>query len=529
MATDKQPSTTQTEPAVISHTSDDFHHAVRGENGPVVSGAAESVEGYDEEHMRARTLLTAEEEKKLMRRIDWHLMPLCSLMFMFKNLDADNVSNARIMNKGTPENIMTQLGLTSDQYALVAVMYYIPYIVFEAPSNLLLKRYSPSRWQARIILTWGFMLACHAAVKNKEGLFVTRFFLGLAEAGMFPGVLLQMTYWYRPDEMSLRLLYFYFCGNFSGIIGGLLAFAFDTVSGAGGLSGWQWLFLIEGIATILLSVIVWFLLPDFPRTASWLTEKEKAFVQARLPRNAPRAAEQNFKFSEILSSLKDKRLWLFTAIWAFFTVGTSGVRFYQSTVIADLGFTTIAQAQLLNLPITVLGLVVIGVTGLVADNGKLPRPLYPLSFLTIILICYGVMVAYPNNGGVYAATMIGNAVTTAWFPMMWPWRVQTTSHATGSAFSIGFVNSYGQIGGAIGPQIFRSAYAPRYQVSFSAAMALVGCCMITTLVTWWVTRQTEGDTRKFKLARIAAAENGEAILEDVVDKDLKSRDSSVSS
>ncbi|KAI0096211.1 major facilitator superfamily domain-containing protein [Nemania sp. FL0031] len=471
--------------------------------------------------MQARTALTAEEERKLIRRIDWHLMPLCSLMFLFKNLDVDNVSNARIMNRGTSQNILNQLNLTSDEFALVTVLYYIPYIVGEAPSNLLLKRFSPSRWQSRIMITWGIVLALHVPVTNKAGLYAVRFFLGLAEAGMFPGVILQMTYWYRPDEMSLRLLYFYICGNLSGIFSGLLAFAFDTVSGAGGLSGWQWLFLVEAIGTILAGIAIWFLLPDFPETASWLTDKEKAFVQARLPENAPRAAEQDFNAGEIWSSLKDKRLWLFTLIWALFTVGTSGVRFYQPTVIANLGFTTIAQAQLLNLPISVVGLLVIFVTGHFADNGRLPRPLYPLTFLIIIIAAYAVLIVFPSNGGVYAATLIANAVTAAWYPMMWPWRVQTTSRATGSAFSIGFVNSYGQIGGAIGPQIFRSAYAPKYTVSFGVAAGLVGACAITTAVTWWVTRQTESDTRKLKRARIAASKHGEAILNDVVDNDLR--------
>jgi len=98
---------------------------------------------------------------------------------------------------------------------------------------------------------------------------------------------------------------------------------------------------------------------------------------------------------------------------------------------------------------------------------------------------------------------------------MWPWRVQTTERATGSAFSIGFVNSYGQIGGALGPQIFRSQYAPHYTVSFAIAMSLVGCAIIANLTTWWVTRKSEKDTRVLKLARLAAAKNGETILDDV--------------
>ncbi|KAJ0413200.1 major facilitator superfamily domain-containing protein [Aspergillus carlsbadensis] len=501
----------------------ELHYARRGEALGEASSSQESIEGYDPELMSGRTLLTAEEEKKLLRRIDWRLMSLCSLIFMFKNLDSNNLSNARIMNQGTEHNIMTQLGMTSNEYNLVTVLYYVPYIVLEAPSNLLLKRFSPSKWQSRIMISWGTFLLCNVAAKNKGGLYATRFLLGAAEAGQFPGVILQMTYWYRPDEMSLRLLYFYICGNVSNIFGGLLAYAFDTVSGAAGLSGWQWLFLTEGIATVIFGVAIWFLLPDFPETASWLTEREKKFIQARLPSNAPRANEKNFKLREVLDSLKDIRLWLFTLIWATFTVGTDGVTFYQSTVIANLGFTTIAQAQLLNLPITATGLLFIAITGVMADRSRIPRPLYPLTFLLIIIVCYGVFVAYPGTGAVYAVTLIGNALKAGWFPVMWPWRVQTTSRATGSAFSIGFVNSYGQIGGAIGPQMFRSKYAPRYVVPFSVAMGLLGLCAVLTLVTWYVTWETERETRRLKLAKMAAEKRGEVILEDVVDRDLKGR------
>ncbi|KAK8060880.1 pantothenate transporter [Apiospora saccharicola] len=541
-----------TDTKVLAMTGSDDHSGLsqssgKGNTDPNLfhdSTTADFLTGGDE-RSRARQLLTPEEEKKLLRRIDWHLMPLCSIIFMFKNLDSDNVSltnrygldtiisntylltwtskvsNARIMNRGTDQNIMTQLGMSSDAYALVTVLYYIPYIIGEAPSNLLIKRFSPSKWQSRILVSWGAVLGLHCLAKNAAGLYTARFFLGLFEAGQFPGVILQMCYWYRPDEMSLRLLYFYICGNLSGIFSGILAFAFDHLSGYGGLSGWQWLFLVESLATIAMGVVVWFTLPDFPDTASWLSEKEKAFIQARLPPNAPRASEQTFKFSEIVSSLKDVRLWLFTLIWAFFTVGTSGVRFYQPTVIANLGFTDLATAQILNIPITVLGLAIIAVTGIFADNGRLPRPLYPLGFLTIILACYGVLVAYPSNGTVYAATMIGNAVTAAWYPMMWPWRVQTTSRATGSAFAIGFVNSYGQIGGAVGPQLFRGDYAPRYRISFGVAMALVGACMGMTLITWFLTRDTENETRRLKREKLAAARRGEGFVGELGDETVK--------
>ncbi|KAJ0387429.1 hypothetical protein COL922a_002249 [Colletotrichum nupharicola] len=374
--------------------------------------AVSDVSGFDAECMRARSLLTAAEEKALMRRVDFRIMTICSLLFLMKNIDADNISNARIMNKGTSRNIMTQLDMTSDEYNLLNVLYY--------------------------------------------------------------------------EQLSTS--YFLIVGSVDRL----------------------------DIKGYLLTQLV-------PPTAKWLSDKEKAFIQARLPANAPRAEEMNFNWSEIVDSLKDRRLWLFAAIWATFTVGTSGVRFYQPTVIANLGFTTIARAQLLNLPISILAIFVIGVTGFFADKGLIPRPLYPLGVFAVILACYGVLVAYPSNGVIYAATLIGNSFTAAFFPLMWPWRVRTTSRATGSAFSIGFVNSYGQIGGAIGPQIFRSKYAPRYQTSFAAAMALVGCCAIITCITWWVTRKTESDTRRLKRARVRAEREGLAVLDDVVDRDLNKK------
>ncbi|RAL61057.1 hypothetical protein DID88_010398 [Monilinia fructigena] len=347
------------EPGNIDKGNGQLHYVPRGQEIAGAGLSTDSITGYEAEQMQARASLSFEEEKKLLRRIDWHLMPLLSICFLLKNIDASNVSNVRIMNTGTDQNILKELGMSSNEFNFVSTIYYMPYIIAEAPSNLFVKRLLPSKWQSRIMITWGMTLCCHAAVKNKQSLYVARFFLGLLEAGLFPGVILQLCYWYRPDEMSRRLLYFYMLGNFSTVISGVLAYAFNGVSGYSGLSGWQWVFLIEGLVTVIFGIFLKFLLPD------------------------------------------------------------------------------------------------------------------------------------------------------------WPWRVQTTSRATGSAFSIGFVNSYGQIGGALGPQIFRSQYAPHYVVSFAIAMALVGFAIVMNLVTWWVTRRVERETRVLKLERIRAGERGETVLEDV--------------
>ena len=235
-----------------------YHVVTRGDNsiptklemeggaGAGADGAAVDVAtgevliaGYDAAMMSARASLSADEEKKLLRRIDWRLLPLLSLIYMVKTVDAANLSNARIMDTGTPQNVMTELNMTSNMYNLVTTAYYIPYILAETPSNLLVKKFRPSVWQSRIMISWSIVLCAHAAVKNAGGLYAVRALLGLFEAGLWPGQLLQLCYWYRPDELAPRIVIVTILGNFSAIVSGLLAFAFNGVT-TGGLSGWKW-------------------------------------------------------------------------------------------------------------------------------------------------------------------------------------------------------------------------------------------------------------------------------------------------
>lgn len=503
---------------VIGHGNDidKMPHLV--ERGQAVDRSAKHdlIAGYDSDLMAGRTLLSEDEEKRLLRRVDFRLMPLLALILMVKNLDANNAANARIMNRGTSQNILTQLHMTPDAYNFVSTIYFIPFIIGGLPSNLIIKRMLPSRWQSSIMIAWGAALACHVAVRNQQGLYTARFFVGLFESGMFPGAILQLTYWYRADELSIRLLYFYVLGNFSSVISGVLAFAFDSISGRCGLSGWQWFFLVEAVITIAFGIALWFVLPNFPEQATWLTAKEKEFLQGRLPANAPRSDESHFKASEILEALKDSRMWLFTLVWATLTVGTSGLAFYQPTVIANLGFTSIAKSQLLNIPTAILAILIITVLSYVSDNTtSLPKPVLPLTLLLVMLACYAVLFTFPSNGGVYAATVISNACANSWYPMMWPWRIQTTNRATGAAFAIAFSNACGQIGFAIGPQIFQAKYEPKYTVSFTVAMCFVAVCILVTLWTWWVTRHTEAETRRIKKLRVAAAKQHQSVLDDV--------------
>lgn len=195
------------------------------------------------------------------------------------------------------------------------------------------------------------------------------------------------------------------------------------------------------------------------------------------------------------------------------TLGTHANHFKRSSI---------AESQLLTIPSAVLPMILIVLSSYLTWKLNVPSPLIALAYTIILLVCYSVLYTYPNVGGVYAATIIAGSVSNAWFSIMWPWRLQTTSKATGSAFAIAFSNSLGQIGSVIGPQIFRSKFAPRYTTSFAVAMGFSGLCIIATAWTWWVTRVTEKQTRDMQKLRVSAAKKGELVMNDVdIDADFK--------
>ncbi len=145
-----------------------------------------------------------------------------------------------MLQVGEDRNILNELHMTSDQYNWVQSIYFISYIIFEVPSNLVIKKVLPRNWQTRIIVSWGTVLACHAAIQSKDAYYAVRFLLGAMEAGMFPGLTAQLCSWYRSDEMGKPIMWMFALQNTSGIIGSLIAYGISYMNGIGGLSAWRW-------------------------------------------------------------------------------------------------------------------------------------------------------------------------------------------------------------------------------------------------------------------------------------------------
>ncbi|KAG5337104.1 hypothetical protein C0989_010759 [Termitomyces sp. Mn162] len=245
------------------------------------------------------------DEKKLLRKIDWALIPWLSLLYLLSFLDRTSIGNAKLYH------LTTDLHITDTQYLLALTIFFFSYAIFEVPSNIFLKRLRPSIWLSFLMLGWGVMMTLQGLVHNFGGLMGMRWMLGVWEAGLFPGVNYYLSCWYKRSEFGLRAALFFTAASVSGAFGGLLAAAIANMDGIGGKPAWAWIFIIEGLATVLAGVASFWIIQDFPDTAKFLTAAERTLVVRRLQSDAQfSAAGEQLRFKYIWAALKDWKTWV---------------------------------------------------------------------------------------------------------------------------------------------------------------------------------------------------------------------------
>ncbi|KAH8162348.1 hypothetical protein CIB48_g5896 [Xylaria polymorpha] len=246
------------------------------------------------------------EEQKLVRKLDLHLIPLVMLLYTFSFLDRVNIGNARLYG------LEKDLGLMGNQFQIAVSILFVTYIIFEVPSNLVLKPIGPRRWLAFIVLVWGVIALATGFVHNFGSLLALRVLLGAFEAGLFPGLNVYLTFFYTKRELALRVGYLFVSAAIAGALGGLLAYGIGHLDGVRGMSGWRWIMIIEGIPTIILGFLVLLFLPDDPEHAQFLTPEEKKLVAARHQRQyGYTKSAQQFDKKDMMKAFKDWKVWVF--------------------------------------------------------------------------------------------------------------------------------------------------------------------------------------------------------------------------
>ncbi|PBK95370.1 MFS general substrate transporter [Armillaria gallica] len=437
--------------------------------------------------------LSDEELRKVQRRIDIRIIPWLCMTYLVMRIDINNISNAAIINIEQGHGIKKQLHLSTQDWNWVVSCFFYPYAAFEPVSTLLMKRTTPSFWIGRIMITWGIVVMCIASVQNYGGLITCRVLLGAAEAGYYPCVIYYLAFWFRPEELALRVAAFYSFGQVSGFVGGFLAFAISYADGV--LAGWRWLFIIEGIPAILMGVTTLFILPDFPQTAKFLTERERLTIIDRLPKDAPSKEGKTWDNGEVLRLLADPTFWTFSAVWFCHAVGGFGLSYVLPTVIYELGFTTTALSNVLSMPPSLSAFVLLNTLGwLIQKRCWNPfRIAMGLEFTNIICCIILLTVNVPVVR--YLALLVATATAGSVYAVLWPNRVEAARGTSATGMAIGITNAIAQFSGILGPQVFSGIYGPSYKVSFSVCVGLLAGAILSIAASAVLLHRLWGDGR----------------------------------
>lgn len=272
---------------------------------------------------------TAQSADFVYKRVTWRLLPFLILCYVVAYLDRVNVGFARLQ-------MLDDLRFSETVYGLGAGMFFIGYFFFEVPSNLLLHRVGARLWIGRIMISWGIVSASFMFIRTPASFYILRFILGVAEAGFFPGIILYLTYWYPSDRRARMVAMFMAAPPLAGVFGGPLSgWIMQAFDGKNGLAGWQWLFILEAIPAIVVGLVVLIYLDNGIRSARWLTDVEKSFLEQRIAQDRAAIAVH----PSLAHVFSDRRLWRLCLIYFCCVMGHYGLTFWMPVLVQSAGVT----------------------------------------------------------------------------------------------------------------------------------------------------------------------------------------------
>ena len=384
----------------------------------------------------------ADNLSPIYRKIAVRLIPILMLLWVMAWIDRVNVSFAKLQ-------MMDELRFSDAVYGLGAGIFFIGYLIFEVPSNLLLQRIGARGTIARIAIGWGATCALMSLAATPAAFYALRFLLGAFEAGFFPGVILYLTLWFPSDRRAKVFGIFMSSVALSGVFGGPLAgFIMSALHTYLGLSGWQWLFILEGVPTMLIGVFCLFYLTNRLQEAHWLSPAERAAVAADLERDHVLLGSREHQFGSVI---RDRRLWVFTAIYFCVIIANATVAFWGPSIIREAGVADIPTIGWIVSGASLLGSATMILNGFIADRTGRPLVLCVLSLL-VASAALGTMAAFLHSSSVITIVAFAFALAGAYGTIPVFWQMPNRLFAgTAAAGGIAVINSFGNLGGFLAP------------------------------------------------------------------------------
>ncbi|KAK4545838.1 hypothetical protein LTR36_002402 [Oleoguttula mirabilis] len=421
--------------------------------------------------------------KKILWKVDLRLIPTLTLLYLLSFLDRGNIGNAKI------EGLAEDLGLTGAQYNWCLTAFFFTYCVFEVPSNMMLKKLRPSIWLPTIMVAWGIVMTLMGLVKSYHGLLAARIFLGIAEAGLFPGVVYYNTMWYCRYEVQVRQAIFFSAASVAGAFSGLLAYGISYMDGVGGLAGWRWIFILEGILTTVVACMAYFTIYDFPETASFLTTEERAFLAFRLKYDGQDATtDQSFRVAQndhrdwktVRAAFCDWQIWINIVVYWGYVCPLYGISLFLPTIIKELGFLS-TTAQLLTVPIYVSASAITIAVAFAADRLRIRSP-FIVGGLVFQLIGFSMCLSSSNAGVTYAGIFIAACAIYPCQPSNITWMSNNLAGSYKRAVGMGIQISVGNLAGAMASNFYRAADKPRYKLGHALEIGFITAGLIAASI-----------------------------------------------
>ncbi|KAF8157195.1 major facilitator superfamily domain-containing protein [Crassisporium funariophilum] len=418
---------------------------------------------------------------KLLRKMDWNIVPFLSLLYLLSFLDRTNIGNARLAG------LESDLKMKGLDYNIALAVFFPWYVAAEIPSNLMMKRTSPSLWLCIIMVAWGICMTLMGLVKDFKSLLVVRMALGLAEGGLFPGVTWYITLWYRRHECGLRMAIFFSAATLAGAFGGLLARGISEMRGIGGRPGWAWIFIIEGIATIIVAAFAKWLINDSPETAKFLTEEERTEVRARLKLDRTSLADE-YDIKYLYAALRDWKIYVHMLITIGIYAPLYSISLFLPTIVKNMHYTN-NQAQLMSVPPYVVGCIATITAGYAADRSK-KRGVYMMGFCLIAIIGFVMLISNDKPHVQYVGTFLAVSGIYPNVPMGVAWNGNNIGGSTKRAVGIAMHVGFGNLGGVISGFAYRSVDAPRYFSGHGLLIATVSMSFcLCGFMHWYLVRE----------------------------------------
>ncbi|KAM0306190.1 hypothetical protein ACHAPM_000750 [Fusarium culmorum] len=414
------------------------------------------------------------DTNRLIRKIDWSIIPFVSILYLLSFLDRTNIGNARL------DTLELDLGMTGLMYNHALVIFFPFYIIAEIPSNMAMKRFRPWIWIPSMMVAWGICCTLMGIVQSYPGLMVARGFLGLTEGGL-------ITMWYRRHECGFRMAIFFSAATAAGVFGGFLARGIMELRGEAGLAGWQWIFIIEGLLTVTVALASFKLMSDYPDRAKFITEEERKHIQERLQLDRSGLAEE-FEMRYARDAFRDWKIWVHMLIAAGTFTAVYAYSLFLPTIIRDLGYSS-TTAQLMSTPPYLVACVICVGAGWWADKIQ-QRGIFMIVFISMSALGLILLMAVEHPGVRYFGCFLLASGTFPCVPQGIAWNSNNIGGSLKRGVGIAMNVSCGNIGGVIAAYLFLAKDAPRYFPGFGTLLGLqIMALILSVFMTIYLRRE----------------------------------------